>query len=85
MKCDILLKNVEFDYSCYSKQTRLHCPFCTYDKKTKSKTYKTLKSLLFHVKHEHKEEGKRFPFSVEEIHAVMHAIALARHWRMLEN
>lgn len=85
MKCDILLKNVEFDYAIrYSELGRHHCPFCARCK-PKSKTYKTLKSLLFHVKHEHKDEGKQSPFSIEDVHAVMHAIALARHWKVLEN
>lgn len=85
MKCDISLKNVEFDYSYYSRQIRLHCPFCTYGKESKSKTYKTLKSLLFHVKHDHKDEGKHFPFSIEEVHSLMHAIALAKKWKLLDN
>lgn len=86
MKCDISLKNVQFDYtSRYSEQGRYHCPFCSYCKQSKSKTYKTLKSLLYHVKHDHKDEGNLFPFSVEDVHALMHAIALARHWKVLEN
>ena len=85
MKCDISLKNVEFDYSIYSVRTRLHCPFCAYGKQSKSKTYKTLKSLLFHVKHDHKDEDKLFPFSVEDIHSLMHAIALAKNWKVLDN
>lgn len=84
MKCEGLLKKVEFSYDvCYSEKDRYGCPFCSYGKKSKSKTYHTLKSLLYHVKHEHKDE--QFPFSIEEIHELMHYIALARHLKVLKN
>lgn len=86
MKGSILIKKVEFDYaSRYSELGRHHCPYCSYGKKSKSKTYKTLKSLLFHVKHDHKDEDRIFPFSVEDIHSLMHAIAFARQLKVLEN
>lgn len=82
MKCDILLKNVEFDYSYYSKRIQLQCPFCAYCKQ-RSKTYKTLKSLLFHLAHDHKNDSPYFPFDATYVHQVMNVIALAKQWRIL--
>lgn len=84
MKYDVSLKNVEFDYSVYSAPTRIGCPYCRYRKKAKSKTYLTLKSLLYHVKHDHKSDENLFPFSLNDIHSVMHVIAFAKHLRMIE-
>lgn len=84
MLCEISIKKVEFPYDlCYSELGRYGCPYCSYRKKSKSKTYRTLKSLLYHVKHDHKDE--QYPFSVEEVHKLMHAIALARHLKVLKN
>lgn len=83
--CEISFKNVQFDYSVYSAETRVGCPFCRYGKNSKSKTYRTLKSLLFHIKHDHKSDEKLFPFSLNDIHSILHVIAFAKHLRMIEN
>ncbi len=81
MKCDIILKNVEFDYSHYFDETRIKCPRCE-SRSTRTRTYKSLKQLVFHLSDQHKNEGN-FPYTLDDIHALMNSIALAKQWRLL--
>ena len=80
---NIQLKKVEIDYSYYSKSVRLGCPWCRNDATHKSRVYKTLKSLLFHISDQHKNQGTYYPFTVDEIKDLMQLIALAKQWELL--
>ena len=80
---DIQLKKVEIDYSYYSKPIRVSCPWCKIDTTHKSRIYKSLKSLLFHISQNHKYEGDYFPFQIDDIKSLMQMLALAKEWRLL--
>ena len=82
MKCEIILKNVEFQYSHYFDEIRVKCPCCE-SRSKRTRTYKSLKQLVFHLSDQHKNEGNFFPFSLDDIHALMNSIALAKQWGLL--
>ena len=82
LKVKFIPINVECDYSHYSDQIRLKCPCCE-SRTTRTRTYKSLKQLIFHLSDQHKNEGNYFPFSLDDIHALMNSIALAKEWRLL--
>jgi len=84
MYCKISDKKVEFDYSNYSKKTRLKCPFCAYNSTKKSPTYTSLRQLVFHLSNQHSDEGHYHPFSISDIRSLMQMIALSKEWRLLE-
>ena len=83
MLCEINYKKVEFDYSSYSYKLRLKCPFCAYITSHKTRKYDSLKSLLFHLSEQHKNEGNYFPFSIDDVKSVMQFIALALEWKVI--
>lgn len=62
---------------------RLWCPWCTIDTTHKSKIYKSIKSLLFHISQEHTNENSRYPFTTQDIKELMQMIVLAKEWRLL--
>ncbi len=86
MKCELSYKKVKkikkFDYSNYFVEIRNQCPFCVFNN-PRTKTFRTLKQLTFHLSDQHKNEGNYFPFSLDDIHALMNSIALAKEWRLL--
>ena len=82
MKRDIILKNVEFPYKLYFDEARIKCPCCE-SRSTRTRTYKSLKQLVFHLSDQHKNEGDFYPFKLEDIHALMDSIALAKQWKLL--
>jgi len=70
----------------YSQRTipiRLGCPCCTINTTHKSKTYKSIKSLLFHISQEHKNENNYYPFTIQDIKELMNQIVIARDLRLL--
>jgi hypothetical protein len=75
MICDIQLKQVEIDYSYYSKLKRLGCPFCKFDSSYKTRTFHSMKSLLYHLSVEHKQNENLYPFTVIDIKTLMQALA----------
>ena len=70
-------------YSQDSILIRLGCPWCKMDTTHKSKIYKSIKSLLFHISQEHKTENSFYPFTVQDIKELMQLIRLAKHWNLL--
>ena len=82
MKCELSYKNVEFDYSRYFDEIRVKCPLCKFNS-SRTKTYKSLKQLTFHLSDQHKNEGDYFPFTVDDIKNLMQMIALAKEWKLL--
>ena len=82
MLCDIQLKKVEFNYSRYFDRIRVKCPFCEFNS-TRTKTYKSLKQLTFHLSDQHKKEGDCYPFKLEDVQYLMQIIAIAKEWRLL--
>jgi len=82
MLCDIQLEKVEFDYSRYFDSIRIKCPFCEF-RSTRTRTYKSLKQLTFHLSDRHKNEVDCYPFKLEDIQSLMKMIALAKEWRLL--
>ena len=70
----------------YSQRTipiKLGCPWCKIDTTYKSKTYKSIKSLLFHISQEHNNQNSYYPFSVQDIRELMNQIVIARDLRLL--
>ena len=70
----------------YSQRTipiKLGCPWCKIDTTHKSKTYKSIKSLLFHISQEHKNENNYYSLTVEDIRELMNQIVIARDLRLL--
>ncbi|MCH7561853.1 MAG: hypothetical protein IIC67_10910 [Thaumarchaeota archaeon] len=74
MKCDIQLK-VEIDYSIYSKPLRLGCPFCKFNTSHKTRTFNSMKSLLYHLSNEHKQNENLHPFTIADVKSLMQALA----------
>jgi len=83
MLCDIQYKKVEVDYSQYSRPIRLGCPFCIAKISHKTRTYKSLKSLLYHLSDQHQNEGNYYPFMLNDVKAVMQIVAVALEWGLL--
>jgi len=84
MLCELNYKKVAIDYSFYSVKIRLKCPFCSHSTSNKTKKYDSLKSLVYHLSNEHKNEGSYYPFSLDDIKSVLPMIALAKQWRLLD-
>lgn len=82
MKCELSYKKVEFNYSRYFEETRVKCPLCEFNS-SRTKTYKSLKQLTFHLSNQHKNEGNYYPFTVDDIKELMQMIAVAKEWRLL--
>ena len=82
MKSKLLQKNVEFDYSRYFDETRVKCPICEFNC-PRTRIYKSLKQLTFHLSDQHKNESNCYPFTVDDLKALMQMIALAKEWRLL--
>ena len=75
MICDIQLKKVEIDYSYYSKPIRLGCPFCKFDASHKTRTFHSMKSLLYHLSNEHKQNENFYPFTIADVKTLMQILA----------
>jgi len=82
MKCELSYKKVEFNYSRYFEETKVKCPICGFNS-SRTRTYKSLKQLIFHLSEQHKNEGNYYPFTVDDIKELMQMIALAKEWRLL--
>ena len=82
MLCDIQRKKVEFNYTHYFDRIRLKCPFCEFNS-ARTRTYKSLKQLAFHLSTQHKNEVDCYPFKLEDIQSLMQSIALAIEWKLL--
>ena len=82
MKCELSYKKVEFNYSHFFEETKVKCPICESDS-SRTKTYKSLKQLTFHLSDQHKNEGDYYPFTVDDIKSLMQMIALAKEWKLL--
>jgi len=82
MKSKLSYKNVEFEYSRFFEETKVKCPICEFNS-SRTKTYKSLKQLTFHLSDQHKNEGNYFPFTVDDIKILMQMIALAKEWKLL--
>lgn len=67
----------------YSASIRLGCPWCKIDTSHKSRVYKSLKSLLYHISQNHKCVGDYYPFKLDDIKLLMQNLALAKEWRLL--
>ena len=75
MLASIQLLKVEIDYSQYSKPVRLGCPKCKHNTPYKTRSYRSLKSLLYHLSVEHKQDDNYYHFTTSEIKTLMQAIA----------
>jgi len=77
-----LLKEAKIDYyKRYSENIKVKCSFCV--RKTKrTKTYRSLKSLSWHLAHFHSNEAGH-PFSCDQVQEVLKVLALAKEWRIL--
>jgi len=73
-------KKIELDYSQYSKPFSVRCPICKHYA-SRTRKYRTLKSLLHHLATDHKTDGMH-PFSVEDAREIVKAIAIALQWGM---
>ena len=82
MKCELSYKKVEFNYSRYFEETKVKCPICEFNS-SRTRTYKSLKQLIFHLSDQHKTEGNYYPFTVDDIKILMQMIALAKEWKLL--
>ena len=82
MFCELSYKKVEFSYSRYFEEIKIKCPFCEFDS-SRTRTYKSLKQLIFHLSDQHKNEGNFFPFTVNDVKFLMQTIALAKEWKLL--
>ena len=79
---DKLIKEAKAYYEIFSKPIKLRCPYCTYDTSHKTKTFRSLKSLSWHVMHEHQNEIG-YPFSLEQVQELIKVIGIAIHWEIL--
>lgn len=84
MQYEIRSLNVEVPQFQYSKTIRLGCPWCKIDTTHKSRVYKSLKSLLFHISQQHREPGDYYPFSTNQIKTLMQGIAISLDWGLLK-
>ena len=84
MSCEINYKKVKINYKKYSEPIKLGCPFHSYHSSSKTRKYDTLKSLLFHLSEQHKNEGDYYPFSIDDVKSVMQFIALSLEWGLLK-
>lgn len=83
MESKLSYKNVEWNYSRFSDETRVKCSFCKFNS-SRTRTYKTLNQLLHHLSGQHQNEGDYYPFTLQDIKELMKMIALAREWRLLD-
>lgn len=76
---------VEIDFRRqYSKQIKnLGCPKCKHDTPYKTRTYRSLKSLLYHLSVEHKHDDSYYPFTTNDIKTLMQSIAVSLEWGLL--
>ncbi|MBM3910789.1 MAG: hypothetical protein FJ356_03980 [Thaumarchaeota archaeon] len=83
MLYELNYKKVEIDYSFYSKPIKLGCPFCKFNSSHKTRSYRSLKSLIYHLSNEHKQEGEYYPFILNDIKTLMQNIATSLQWGLL--
>ncbi len=76
--------NSKIPYFQYSTTNRFGCPWCKIDTTHKSRVYKSLKSLLFHISQQHREPGDYYPFSTNQIKTLMQGIAISLEWGLLK-
>ena len=82
MQCELSYKKVEFDYSRYFEEIKVKCPFCEFNS-SRTRTFRSLKQLTFHLSDQHKNEGNYYPFTINDIKDLMQMIALAKEWGLL--
>lgn len=78
---NLTLLKVEIDYSQYLRPFAVRCPFCRHCT-PRTKTYKTLKSLSWHITNAHKTDGA-YPFTTCEVREVLKIIAKCLEWGIL--
>lgn len=81
---DLQSLKVEIDYEFFFVLILLGCPFCEYQTAHKTRTFKTLKQLTWHLANTHPEPGMYYPFTMEEVQQVLKVIAKAKEWRILK-
>jgi hypothetical protein len=79
-KTTSLLK-VESPFAYYSVPVKGHCPFCKFYY-SRTKTYRTLKSLNHHIVTYHKTESF-YPITLDETKEILKNIAKALQWGIL--
>jgi len=89
MKCEfrslkVEIPNFKVPFFQYSTTIRLGCPWCKIETAHKSRVYKSLKSLLFHISNEHKDPGNYYSFTVNDVKSLMQMIALSLEWGLLK-
>ncbi len=82
LKVEVL--DIKFPQIQYSSYIRLGCPWCKIDTTHKSRVYKSLKSLLFHISQHHSKSGNYYPFSTDQINSLMQLVALSLEWGLLK-
>ncbi len=82
LKVEVL--DIKFPQTQYSMFIRLGCPWCKIDTTHKSRVYKSLKSLLFHISQQHSKSGSYYPFSPDQINSLMQLVALSLEWGLLK-
>ena len=76
------LKEAKFDYyTRYGEYIKAKCPFCS-AKKSRTKFYHSLKSLTWHIAHDHSSDVG-YSFSFEQVNEVLRALALAKEWQII--
>lgn len=79
---DQLLKEAKTFYKIISYPYPVYCPICPCETKHKRKKYHSLKSLSWHVAHEH-QNVVGYPFSSEQVLELIKLIGIAIHWGIL--
>jgi hypothetical protein len=81
LNTESVIKEAEVYYEIFSKPIKTQCPFCKKEK-SRSQTYRSLKSISWHIAHYHKNEVG-YPFSFDQIQYLLKDIAIAIHWGIL--
>lgn len=76
------LLNIVFNYSFFFVEGKFKCPYCQLNSR-RTKTYKTLKQLSWHISNQHAEANTNSPFTVEQVREVLKVLAVAKQWRIL--
>lgn len=79
---ETLLKEAKSYYIVFSTAFDLKCPYCNYSALYKKKTFHSLKSLSWHLAHEHHDDVG-YPFTLEQIQEILKVLALVKQWGML--
>lgn len=81
MECKLGHKKVAYCYSHHFDEIRVKCPFCEFNS-SRTRIYKSLKQLSYHLSDQHQNEGDFYPFKLEDVKFLMQMIALSKEWRL---